>query len=83
MLKQRCGWRKDFFVKGHTSVLQDQRRIGAIIRERPTSTSGRSVIFSEKPGPKRDYVKSVGIIHDIRDVNIPPGSSIVSLVFQQ
>ena len=65
-------------------ILQDQRRIGAIIRDR-TSLDDLQIqeLFREARTKDADYAKSVGIVHDIRDVKIPPGSPIISLVFQR
>jgi ATP-dependent protease ClpP protease subunit len=66
------------------SILQDQRRIGSVIRER-TSLDDRKIrnLFREARTKDANYALSVGIIHDIREVQIPPGSPIISLVFQR
>lgn len=66
------------------SIMQDQRRIGGIIRDR-TSLDERQVmdLFREARTKDADYAKSVGIVHDIRDVNIPTGQPVISLVFQR
>jgi ATP-dependent Clp protease protease subunit len=66
------------------SLLQDQRRIGDIIRQH-TNLDARKIrnLFREARTKDADYAKSVGIVHDIRDVKIPPGSPIISLVFQR
>ena len=66
------------------SILQDQRRIGSIIGER-TKLNERQVrnLFREARTKDADWAKSVGIINDIRDVNIPSGNPVISLVFKR
>lgn len=66
------------------SILQDQKRIGSIIRER-TNLDERQIrkLFREARTKDADYALRVGIIHDIRDVQIPPGNPIITLVFQR
>jgi len=70
--------------EGLDSILQDQRRIGSIIRER-TNLNERQIrnLFREARTKDANYAQSVGIVHDIRDVNIPAGSPVISLVFQR
>jgi ATP-dependent protease ClpP protease subunit len=66
------------------SILQDQRRIGGIINERTNLDTGQiGELFREARTKDADYAKSVGIVHDIRDVKIPLGEPIISLVFQR
>jgi len=66
------------------AILQDQRRIGSIIRERTNLNDGKiRNLFREARTKDADYAKSVGIVHDIRDVKIPPGNPVISLVFQR
>jgi ATP-dependent Clp protease protease subunit len=66
------------------SILQDQRRIGAIIRDRTNLNETQiGELFREARTKDADYAKSVGIVHDIRDVKIPPGNPVISLVFQR
>lgn len=65
-------------------VMQDQLRIGAIIRNHTTLDEAQvGDLFREARTKDADYAKSIGIVHDIRDVNIPTGSPIISLVFQR
>ena len=66
------------------SILQDQRRIGSIIRDR-TNLNERQIrnLFREARTKDANYALSVGIIHDIREAQIPAGSPIISLVFQR
>ena len=66
------------------SLLQDQLRIGAIIRQHTNLDDGNiSDLFREARTKDANYALSVGIINEIRDVKIPSGSPIISLVFQQ
>jgi ATP-dependent Clp protease, protease subunit len=65
-------------------VLADQARIGAIIEER-TSLSPEQVepLFTEAQTKDSAYATSTGIVHEIRDVDIPEGATVVSLVFER
>ena len=65
-------------------IMQDQHRIGSIIRQH-TNLDDRKIrnLFREARTKDADYALSVGIINEIRDVQIPPGSPIISLVFQR
>jgi ATP-dependent protease ClpP protease subunit len=66
------------------SVLADQKRIGSIIQERTQLTTEQvEALFREAQTKDAAYAASTGIVHEIRDVDIPPGASIVSLVFQR
>jgi ATP-dependent Clp protease, protease subunit len=64
------------------SVLADQNRIGSIIGER-TRLKNRQIknLFKEARTKDADYARSVGIVDDIRQAEIPPGAPIFSLVF--
>jgi ATP-dependent Clp protease, protease subunit len=65
-------------------LLQDQKRIGDIIAAR--TTLGQSEIgglFLEAQTKDATYARANGIIHDIRDVQIPKGTPILQLVFQR
>jgi hypothetical protein len=65
-------------------ILADQKRIGAIIRER-TQLSEKDVerLFLEAQTKDAQYAASCGIVHEIRDVKVAAGTPIVSLVFQR
>ncbi len=66
------------------TILQDQRRIGSIIRDRTTLNDRQiSSLFREARTKDAGYALNVGIVHDNRDVHIPPGSPVISLVFQR
>jgi ATP-dependent Clp protease, protease subunit len=65
-------------------ILADQKRIGSIMEERTNlKPSQLRNLFKEARTKDADYARSVGIIHDIRDVSIAPGTPIFSLVFQR
>lgn len=66
------------------SIESDHARIGAVIQER-TKISQIEVteLFSEAQTKDAAWAATKGIVHDIREVNIPPGSTVVSLVFQR
>jgi ATP-dependent Clp protease, protease subunit len=65
-------------------IIANHKRIGSIIRDRTklseTETDG---LFREAQTKDATFAAGCGIIHDIRDVQIPAGSSVVSLVFQR
>ncbi|HTN42984.1 MAG TPA: ATP-dependent Clp protease proteolytic subunit [Nitrospiria bacterium] len=66
------------------SLKADQSRIGKIIVERTTlSTENVHQLFLEAVTRDPDYAKTHGIIHEIRDVNIPRGASLTQLVFKR
>jgi ATP-dependent protease ClpP protease subunit len=66
------------------NVLSDQKRIGEIIAER--TNLQQDVIeglFREAQTKDATFAASTGIVHEIKDVQIPPGSNVISLVFQR
>ncbi len=66
------------------SVEADQRRIGAIIEERTTLRSELvAQLFLEAQTKDAAYAVGNRIVHDVRDVNIPAGSPVISLVFRR
>jgi ATP-dependent protease ClpP protease subunit len=66
------------------SVLSDQRKIGAVIAER-TSLQPKEIgaLFRQAVTRDPEYARTKGIIHGIRDVEIPPGSTIRQLSFER
>jgi ATP-dependent Clp protease protease subunit len=66
------------------SLLSDQGRIAAVIASRSQLTQEAIAGFFRE-GQTKDaaFAASCGIVHEIRDVKVPPGSSVVSLVFQR
>jgi ATP-dependent Clp protease protease subunit len=67
-----------------SNILADQKRIGSIIQER-TQLNAKVVrgMFREAKTVDSAYAAGCGIVHEIRDVQIPPGSPIFQLVFQR
>jgi hypothetical protein len=67
-----------------TSVEADELRIGSIIEQR-TKLSHADVLdlFLEMRTKDAAYAVSAGIVDEIKDVQIPPGSPVVALVFQR
>lgn len=65
-------------------VLADQKRIAAIIEER-TNLEAEQIepLFRDAQTKDAAYAVSTGIVHEVKDVEIPEGSPIVSLVFQR
>lgn len=62
----------------------DQKRIGAILQERTSLTAEEvSDLFLEARTKDASYAVSRGIVHEVRDVKIPPGTPVNSLVFQR
>jgi ATP-dependent protease ClpP protease subunit len=65
-------------------IVADQQRIGQILQER-TSLSREQVegLFLEAQTKDATFAVGCGIVHEIRNVEIPAGGPIVSLVFQR
>jgi ATP-dependent protease ClpP protease subunit len=66
------------------SVKADELRIGSIIEQR-TNLTHREVaaLFREARTKDAAQAVSAGIVNQIEDVKIPPGSPVMSLVFQR
>jgi ATP-dependent Clp protease, protease subunit len=67
------------------SVKNDNRRIATIIAERATFRNRQEVdkLFLEARTKDAVYAKERGIVHDIRDVHVPPGTPVQQLIFQR
>jgi ATP-dependent Clp protease protease subunit len=66
------------------SVLADQKRIGSILEERSTLTSGQiEPLFRDAQTKDVEYAISAGIVHEVKDVDVPLGTPIINLVFQR
>lgn len=66
------------------SVVADQRRIGEILAERTTLTNEQiEGLFLEAQTKDSTFAIGCGIVHEIRNINIPPGGPVISLVFQR
>jgi ATP-dependent protease ClpP protease subunit len=65
-------------------VLADQKRIGTVLEERTTLTSPQiEPLFRDAQTKDADYAVSAGIVHEIKEVAIPSGTPVISLVFQR
>jgi ATP-dependent Clp protease, protease subunit len=66
------------------SIMSDQKRIGSIIVERTQITEDSvSELFLEAKTKDAAFAVSNGIIDEIRDVQIPAGGPVISLVFKR
>lgn len=66
------------------NILADQKRIASIIEEHSTlDAKDIEPLFREASTKDAAFAVGSGIINEIRDVQIPPGSPILSLVFQR
>lgn len=66
------------------SIESDHKRIGALMADR-TSLTKEAIegLFREAQTKDVTFATGCGIVHEIRDVQIPTGSTVVSLVFQR
>ena len=66
------------------NLLADQTRIASVIEERTNLDAAQvEPLFREAQTKDATYAVGVGIVHEIKDVEIPPGAPVVSLVFQR
>lgn len=66
------------------AVQADQKRIASVITDRSTLTMEQvHQLFLEAQTKDAIYAKENGIIHDVCDVQLPPGTPIHQLVFQR
>jgi ATP-dependent protease ClpP protease subunit len=66
------------------SLVADEKRIGSIIRERSKLKAAEvEALFQEVKTMDTASAVEAGIIHEIKDIQYPPGAPIVSLVFQR
>lgn len=67
-----------------SGILSDQKRIGSIIVERTKLKDDVvAALFTEAQTKDATFAVGAGIVDEIKDVQIPPGSNVVSLVFQR
>ena len=66
------------------SIVTDHKRIGSIIAER-TKLDQKVVegLFTEAQTKDAAFAAGSGIVHEIKEVQIPAGSNVISLVFQR
>jgi ATP-dependent protease ClpP protease subunit len=66
------------------TILADEKRIASVISERTTiPIEDAQSLFLEAQTKDAAYAASYGIVDEVRDVQIPAGSPIISLVFQR
>lgn len=66
------------------SLLADQKRMGQIITTRSDIGEDKiAELFRTQTTVDADWARNNGIIEDIRDFKIPPGSAVISFVFQR
>ncbi|MGD0201097.1 MAG: ATP-dependent Clp protease proteolytic subunit [Bryobacteraceae bacterium] len=66
------------------AVQADQNRIGAIIKDRTRlDETAIETLFLEAQTKDANWALSCGVIDEIREIQVPPGSPVVSLVFQR
>jgi ATP-dependent Clp protease protease subunit len=83
-VRQQIRMEEKFLRERLDSIGADQKRIGDIISQR-TRISKEDVekLFLEAQTKDATFAASCGIIEEIRDVQIPTGSTVVALVFQR
>jgi hypothetical protein len=72
-------------MREHLATLDaDELRIGSIIEQHAKLSHAEVVaLFREQRTKDAANAVSAGIVHEIKDVQIPPGSPVVALVFQR
>jgi ATP-dependent protease ClpP protease subunit len=66
------------------NVVSNHNRIGAVLEERTKIDKALiPELFREAQTKDTTFAIGCGIIHDVRDLQIPPNSSVISLVFQR
>lgn len=66
------------------SILHDEQRIGSILNERSALGVDETLnLFKEARTKDAAFALEKGLIHEIRDVQIPAGTPILSLVFKR
>lgn len=83
-VRQQIRMEEKFLRERLDSIGADQKRIGDIITQR-TRISKEDVekLFLEAQTKDAAFAAGCGIIDEIRDVQIPTGSTVVALVFQR
>jgi ATP-dependent protease ClpP protease subunit len=65
-------------------ILADQKRIGSIIKDRTNLPEADiDTLFREAQTKDATFAAGCGIVHKIRDAQIPKGAQTISLVFQR
>lgn len=83
-VKQSIRLEEKFLRERLDGIKADQKRIGSIIRERTKLTEEEvDSLFLEAQTKDAAFAAGRGIVDDVRDVQIPKGSPVISLVFQR
>ena len=62
----------------------DQRRIGSIITDRTNITQDEvEGLFREAQTKTAEFARERGMVHEIRELELPPGAPVISFVFQR
>lgn len=65
-------------------ILSDQKRIGGIIAQRTKITEDEAAgLFRQAQTKDASFALDKGIIEEIREINIPPGVPVISLIFKR
>ena len=65
-------------------ILADQKRIGSIIKDRTNLPEADiEALFREAQTKDATFAAGCGIVHQIKDAQIPTGAKVISLVFQR
>ena len=66
------------------NILADQNQMGQIITGRTTIENNKvAELFRTQKTVETDWAIENGVIEEVRELNIPSGSSVISLVFQR
>ena len=66
------------------TILSDQQRIGTVLQERTQLVPEQiAALFLEAQTKDAAYAVGCGIVNEVRDVQIPKGAPVVSLVFKR
>lgn len=83
-IQQGMRFEEKFLRERLDGIVSDQKRIGSVIEERTKiSKDDIAKLFLEAQTKDAAFAAGCGIVHEIRDVQIPAGSPVVSLVFQR
>lgn len=66
------------------SLRADTNKISAVIESRATFPNRETIdeLFYQQSTKDAAFAKEHGLVHDIRDINIPPGSTVEQFVFE-
>lgn len=65
-------------------ILADQKRIGSIIKDRTNLPEADiEALFRDAQTKDATFAAGCGIVHQVKDVQIPKGINVISLVFQR